>query len=858
MPKLAADDPAVKALARVAQWVTSDSGHDLVTLPVPKDSALGYKAASVHPLQILATEYQAIVNDATRGVTDFARRQRVESDEIGTFYFFDGAAPQLLGVGQGQGYDGDPFPIPEDALLDASKKLSKAKALATLRRSGDEIRSVLHAAHAQTGAVLGKFHRIPMSDGWGVPAVYNAGRALTNLGHAIAAVNTVQDVDHVCKALTLAISNLEAALEGVGSVQMFYSIERFYLFRLLVRYKLHSDNLISPGEITAASGALTKLVTNGHDFLTEWLAEKVVDLGSRVIAADGTGNTLFFLKGGRALNYALNTPQRGTNDWDTQIVINPTLPAERWYSIFLRVSNAALLALKDYRAELYMLMYHRGAQFEQQVDQAEGGGRPTVAAKPAAAYSHSANVKAELIDVGLPRYDTVEAREQWRTLLGNILRYPADGMPIPGYAYYINEYLTMTREVFSGASPSAGKINKRVDRLFQVLSQPPVDQLAAQLAASLNASLPLSVAAIAGLAIVQPIKNGLYYQLEYFHHAYRLDAEPRMAAQFDAFFAASLPRILTLSGPLYPPGVRQALWAGETAVQPDVSPGCTALADSIGFCQSISNQMQAHLEARAATITARPELDRFYRCLLTNSIFSQTEELEIQLAGDFAYAAAGFADYLQFGRPGDLDPTTYMSLGIYCARANTDAPTVLELVQPVIQQCLAETAGTLGFDDDHPAPPNTVRVLWSEEMTFAPLGPYRPLAVEIGVHADPPRRPLLTYIWGVPVLSLRDLILGYQEHAAEIDEFGMRTRLTRTIAALSEMLMQAADVRPPDLTIQALSRDACHHLMISSTNYAVARDGEYPSSYQPDRAFQLMLTANKEAFAAQFSAGGFA
>ena len=83
----------------------------------------------------------------------------------------------------------------------------------------------------------------------------------------------------------------------------------------------------------------------------------------------------------------------------------------------------------------------------------------------------------------------------------------------------------------------------------------------------------------------------------------------------------------------------------------------------------------------------------------------------------------------------------------------------------------------------------------------------------------------------------------------------MRARLTATIAALSEMAMHAANVQPPNPTIHALIRNECHHLMISSTSYAIARDGEYPSSYQPDRAFQLMVTGNKQAFAAQFSEG---
>lgn len=856
MSKLGQNDPAVHALTTVATVASATVSPQLIVLAPPKDSALGWKAASVHPLQLLATEYQGIVNDATRGESDFARRQRIESEQMGQFFFFDAGTPRLLGVGKQQAYNGDPFPLAENALSDASKKLKKASTLAQLQGNGNQIRALLGDANAQTGTVVGSFYTLPMSDHWGVPAVDNAAAQLNNLGLQIATANTVGDVTRIVTRITAAIQSIEGALEGVGTVQMFYSIERFYLYRLLVRYRLYSDAPITPKQITDASKAVTGLVTNGHDWLSDWLSEKVVDLGLRVVAADPSGNTLFFLKGGRALYHALQTPQLGTSDWDTQIVINPELPAEQWYSIFLRVTNATLLALNDYKAELYMLLFHNAAAFENELGQVPVLNPP---ARPVELYAERANCKAELIDVGLPRYDTVEAREQWRMLRGNIWPYPGTGMPIPGYSYYIDEYLMMTREMFAGASPSAGKIGSRIDRLFRILSVNQVNQLAAAKAQAVQPLLPLSVNAIATLgAITQPVRNGLYWQLAQFHHAYRLEAEPRMAAQFDGFFAGNLPNFSNLAQTLYPQGVRQALVQDETAPNPTISAGCTQLADSIGFCQWISVQMQAHFTARAAALAERQELDTFYRCFEANSIFSQTEELEVQLGGEFAFGTSRFADYLAFERPQDLDPMTYMSLGIYCALPDTDLQTVLELVRPVVNQCLTDTMGTLDVEDEYPTPPDAIRVLWDQPITIAPLQAYRPLAVEITVHADPPRRPLLSYIWGSAIISLRDLILDYQDRAAGTDEYGTRVRLTATIAALSEMLMHASNVEPPNPTIAALIRGECHHLMVSSISNAVARNGEYPPSFRPARAFQLTLTPNRQAFARQFDFGGSA
>src|SRR4030095_12162234 len=119
--------------------------------------------------------------------------------------------------------------------------------------------------------------------------------------------------------------------EHLAAVKMNHLFDSFYLFRLLVNYRVESSEEISEDLRAELSGDLTKLLHNGDRakmrWLTYWLAKKISELGARSSALNANGNrrVIFFLKGGRALNYFLGTPEKGENDWDTQVVINPSL-----------------------------------------------------------------------------------------------------------------------------------------------------------------------------------------------------------------------------------------------------------------------------------------------------------------------------------------------------------------------------------------------------------------------------------------------------------------------------------------------------------------------------------------------------
>lgn len=872
MPPPPANDPAARCLDQVAA-IASARLRQAISRVAPRDAALTWKAAAVHPLQTLETEYQGIVRDAVRGIDNVDRRKQIEGKALGEFFFFDAGTPRLLGVGQGEPYGGELFPFLEDKLREARNQL-KAATLALqpppgARVDGAALRKHLKAAYDATRAVREAFLTLPGSRQWPVPPIVAAGAALTGIADAIRTTTSPDGFALIIQHLKQAGASLDEAVAGLGTVQMFYVIESFYLFRLLIRYRIEAPRGLTDDAIAEASGALTDIVANGHDWLANWLRDKIVDLAARIALVDPSGNTLFFLKGGRALRYLEGAPQRGKNDWDTQIVINPELPPAAWYELFLRVSNAVLLALKDYKAELYMLLHHYAARFAEELsalpapmavdppgpsqlfdvvldrmEEDELADRMEVDEPPDDIPDRSkANCKAELIDIGLPRYDSVEAREQWTRLRQDILVAP-DGIPYPGYYYYVAEYLLMIREVFAGTSPALRKAPARIERLYGILQLPGVAPLIEQLGHGPAEHMPQSFTLVGQVGDL-PARYALIALLADFVEAYGLDKDPGFAATLDSAFAESLPRAAQLAP--YSPALREAI-AGAA----NWTPGFGTLADAIGFCQWFSQGVEAHLEARGTFVLGQLGIfNSFLRFFFANGPFRPDDELEVQAAVRGSYGAWQQADYVMSTRIGDLDPPTYLSIGLYSARDNADPATILELVSPIIAECLQPNADRFNVIQDPDA--NAILIYWAEPQPIEPFMKeplaYAPLAIEISV-IPPPARPLLSYVWGLGTLSLRDLVREYRRDAARIEEYGRRSRLRRTADTLVEIMTRAANPEPRNPALAAMRRGIGHHLMISSASLAVGPGGAYPASYYPDMAFEVLLTDNRPALRA--------
>lgn len=71
--------------------------------------------------------------------------------------------------------------------------------------------------------------------------------------------------------------------------------------------------------------------------------------------------------------------------------------------------------------------------------------------------------RAELLDISVPRDDTVEAAEQWRHTRYQIT-VDQDGIPLPNGDYFLDEYVLMFREVLDKKSSSMHKLTKRLQR----------------------------------------------------------------------------------------------------------------------------------------------------------------------------------------------------------------------------------------------------------------------------------------------------------------------------------------------------------------------------------------------------------
>lgn len=864
----APNDAAIQCLDQIAAIAGIKVGQD-ITRATPRDAALTWKAAAVHPLQVLETEYQGIVHDAVRGIDNLDRRKLVEGKALGEFFFFDSGTPRLLGVGEGEPYCGEEFPFLEDKLRAVRKLLKQAdqilQPVAGVQPDGNELRRILGNAYHLTLKVRAAFLKLPGSQHWHVAAIDAATAALQGVEDEIQVTNRVDVFQAIIRRIDTAREQLAAAVTGLGSVQMFYVIESFYLYRLLVRYRLESPRGLSDEAIAEASGALTDLVTNGHPWLSDWLRDKIVELGSRIQRADPSGNTLFFLKGGRAIRYLENRPEQGKNDWDTQIVINPELPAEAWYEIFLRVSNAVLIALKEFNAELYMLLHHNAAQFAQEIahhpvpmdldppspsqlfdvvidrmeideiDDAMEIDEPA----DLAPERYKANCKAELIDVGLPRYDTVEAREQWHHLRSEIL-HAGDGIPYPGHFYYIAEYLLMIREVFAGKSPSLRKAPARIERLYGILQLQNVEMMVFErLGERVSRILPEALRHVMQVGDV-PTRCILLVLLADFIKAYGLDKDPGFAHALDRALREDLPRRGEFVQ--WTPALLEAIGNAE------LGPGPVAMAEAIGFGQWFSDRVEAHLRERGEFVARqRGLLDNFLRAFFANAFFDPREELELQAAVRGSYAAWLQGDYSRSPRIADLDPPGYFSLGIYCARDDADRDTILDTIGPIVEEALQDVMGAFDTVIDREA--GTIRIYWEDPQNIPPFidqNAYAPLAIEIVV-MPAPARPLLSYVWGLATLSLRDLIKEYRNEAAEIEEYGRRIRLRDTAGALTEIMTRAANPEPRNRAIEVMRRGFGHHLMISSDSLAIGPGGAYPGSYYPDMAYEVLLTANREA-----------
>ena len=564
--------------------------------------------------------------------------------------------------------------------------------------------------------------------------------------------------------------------QHLAAVRMNHLIDTFYLFRLLVQYRVESSAVVSDDLRADLSGSLTKLLHNGDPsqmgWLSAWLTKKISEIGKKVNALNTPSKkrVIFFVKGGRALNFFLGTPEKGENDWDTQVVINPSLSAEEWYQCFTEVHDVLLATLTTFKAEFTALVRENSALFAKYLKDNTGpkGGEDEEIDKNEASDVSSAGdhatCKAELIDIGIPRRDSASALEEWTRLSPpHALLQEASGVIYPHREYYLNEYLMMVRDAFI-ANADVKKAPKRIKRFGLVLDSDK-GLAASPLEEKRLAALPETAKKIATLA-GKPRQQLFRLMIAEFVEAYNLIEDKELATYFDKQCVASISN---------PPALSVELAAELDDAQ-------KALATDVGVAHQLSNLMNEHWKERNTFFEEKSEFFADFVRKLSTQMNPLLQKVQAQFAVAGSYASRLHADHLRL-QPVGLEPIRRVLIKLQCAQG-CDRAQVLAVANDIVRKAADETKLINVIDGEK----LSLLLYWHEKVKIGDFT-YKPLVMKIRVAEQKGNRlPVLASVDGLPVLDLRYLVADYLHKTSKIDERGSRRVLASATAAVSEML----------------------------------------------------------------------
>lgn len=565
--------------------------------------------------------------------------------------------------------------------------------------------------------------------------------------------------------------------EHLAAVKMNHLIDSFYLFRLLVNYRVESNEEISEDLRAELSGDLTKLLHNGDrvkmKWLSTWLTKKIGELGAMTNALNTNGKhrVIFFLKGGRALNYFLGTPEKGENDWDTQVVINPYLPPEEWYGCLAEVHDTLLVALKTFKTEFTALVQTNAPQFadylknaapqevdDEEIDEHEAGDVDSL--------KEHANCKAELIDIGIPRRDSPSALEEWTHLSAPGALLQSEGVIYPHREYYLSEYLMMVRDAFT--SDEVRKAPKRITRLGLILQsdrgrEEPSPALSKRLAA-----LPRTARLLAELE--DKGRRELFTLIvAQFVEAYNLHQDAELAAHFDNDCVAMISR-----RPALPPALDVLLDASQKEI-----------ASIVAVAHHLSVQMDQHWASRNQFFEERLPFFSDFVQNLSRQTNAGLRKVGAQFAIAGSYASRLHANHLRIQVDG-LEPIRRLLIKLQCTQGS-DRAAVMNAVRQDIRHA-AESTGKLRVVDASEGDKQSLLIYWTEKVSIGALT-YAPLVMKVRVAEQKGAQlPVLSSIESMPVLDPRYLVADYLKKTSKVDERGARRVLAEATAAVSEML----------------------------------------------------------------------
>jgi len=586
---------------------------------------------------------------------------------------------------------------------------------------------------------------------------------------------------------------LSSIISGYCTVTNNEAIPSFFLLRLLIPYRFDVKELKERLYPFVASALLTSLLHNQQQWLFKLMQSLIADLAGE-LSNMGKNDVVFFLKGGRGISYLSGIPESGENDWDTQILINPELPWNQWwerYELVRDVVNNRLLrynfifsanlmnntpslikTVEDAKLDIEKIRKQVNSLEEQEKIDEEAIQADTLVEQrkwQELGRKLSGECKAELIDVGLPRYFTIELLEQWRHVRETVQLSP-QGIPYPGAAYFIDELIGMVRQFYAGVSPSPDKMSKRLARLLGLLAAKDLSP-DAQLFLNREETFVKAAGLINCLKLLAQIndlsiKRLMTILLGQFCVAYWLDTDQDLARAFDEFAFGKL----------------------QAVVQP--SSNNSPAEQVFSASQEISTVMIRHLAARGDLVLEQ-----------TGAIAVIVQALAQMVKTRMVAVVEGSLAILLHQRKAGpsvkngVSPAVFATVALYlqdCASAQDVTDEMLKDFSRSIEQIVSSGSsfGMVGADSRT----KSIRVFAKNALPLIEKGyAYQPLMIAFELKA----RSQLNMVMGSPtspnILALPSLISWCRSRAADVSEWAMRQTLSETFGALIEMQAQALE-----------------------------------------------------------------
>ena len=767
----------------------------------PQDpAATAWSALSIHPMSVMETSYIATVRaaEAVAGPDPIQNREAA-FEALSGFFTLHKDAPTRLSP--------DSTPLIDETIREIETDFRQIEVLArqnpaeTFARSTRLIAAVVDvltrvttpasiALASQDIQDLAAYLDFQNRQASQIPACWAQGRSCNTSGEARALVQEIE---------TRIVTPLMRPSIAAASPRSLYNIGPFSLYRLMHRFQGGTAsvemNLDQKGK---ASGDVTgRMHRADWAWMAAWHQAKIDELNQEIaalnvslrqeLAPPGITEILrFFLKGGRAMYTMLGSPEQGTNDWDTGILINPYLRPEDWYKAYAQVNDLVVHfldrarfsyteLLRSHAAELLDPMpfkglleaptrrYSRAALHQEHTEETQlrlsfGGGpfRPS-------------GVNGELIDIGISARNSIELLEHWRALTISV----EDGIddhptPVPTLAFFVDDFSTIIREAIM-ANAVDRKLAKRLERLLLVFQSRNADfgQAVAQRVHYVTQNLPATAAAMSlsdSSLRSQMLAWGLFSLLESVSVFY---LRQEWVTAFDTYIAG-------ISAQLLDPQNIATMWA---EIQPSIKDhahdaDCEALFLAENTVARVAEDVLADFQTKAQytqTGAAEDAIKRFMQAvggaylssdqgvLYRSGLFglvTQAEHAQISMLTSPDVSLGGVMEL--FYRPGTLDSTQAFK---NIARDSAGAiPQGFQISQETFHgREMLVLRSNVSIPNLNVTPANPAILIVCAEPEVA--GKAR----------------VLDYISGAATASLRDLARIYCTRTALCDDFRLRT-----------------------------------------------------------------------------------